>query len=96
MGSSRNIAVVGSTGLVGSQLVQLLTGSGHSVVEISRESGADVLTGEGVGEALSGAEVVVDVINSATPDDSAEWFFKQTSSNLSAVVAAAAIIWLAY
>jgi uncharacterized protein YbjT (DUF2867 family) len=91
MSAFKKITVVGSTGLVGSQLVQMLTGTGHTVIEVSRDGGADVLTGEGLDEVLSGADVVVDVINSATPEDSAEGFFKQTSANLSAAAAAAGV-----
>jgi uncharacterized protein YbjT (DUF2867 family) len=91
MTAPKKITVVGSTGLVGSQLVRLLKEVGHTVVEVSREGGADVLTGEGLNDALAGADAVVDVINSATPEDSAEGFFKQTSANLSAAVSRAKV-----
>ncbi len=55
------IVVVGGSGLIGSKLVTMLTGDGHDVVAASRRSGADIVTGEGLAEALTGASVVVDV-----------------------------------
>ncbi|UDY37320.1 SDR family oxidoreductase [Dermatobacter hominis] len=87
----RKVTVVGSTGLVGSQLVALLTAAGHDIVEVSQSSRFDVLTGEGLDEALAGVDVVIDVVNSATPDDSAEAFFEQTSANLAAAAGAAGV-----
>ena len=44
MSASRNVTVIGSTGLVGSQLVRVLAAAGHNVIPVSRESGADLLT----------------------------------------------------
>lgn len=82
--STKKITIVGATGLIGRQLTPLLREAGHDVTEASRASGTDLVTGEGLDVALTDADVVVDVINSATPDDSAEKFFKQTSANLSA------------
>jgi uncharacterized protein YbjT (DUF2867 family)/nitrite reductase/ring-hydroxylating ferredoxin subunit len=55
------IAVIGSNGPIGSQLVTSLRGAGHEVVAASPESGVDPVTGEGLTGALSGAEVVVDL-----------------------------------
>lgn len=88
---SKTIAVIGATGLVGRQLVELLHAEGHSTVGVSQESGVDMLTGEGLAAALEGSDVVIDVINSPTPDDTAEAFFRQTSSNLAATAAQAGI-----
>lgn len=88
---TKSITVVGATGLIGRQLVPLLTDAGHHVTAASRGSGVDLLTGQGLDDALDGAEVVIDVINSATPDDSAEAFFKQTAANLSAAAAKAGV-----
>lgn len=85
------ITVVGSTGLVGSQLTRTLGAAGHRVVEVSQSTRADVLTGEGLDEALADADVVIDVVNSPTPDDPAEAFFVQTSANLSAAAVAAGV-----
>lgn len=87
----KKITVVGATGLIGRQLVPLLRGGGHDVTAASRASGADLFTGDGLDDALAGADVVIDVINSATPDDSAQAFFEQTSANLSAAAARAGV-----
>lgn len=54
------IAVVGGTGVVGSHVVGAAAAGGHDVVALSRRSGVDVLTGEGLDDALRGADVVVD------------------------------------
>lgn len=91
IGSAKKITIVGATGLIGRQLVLLLGDTGHDVTEASRASGTDLLTGEGLDAALADADVVIDVINSATPEDHAEAFFKQTSANLSAAAAKAGI-----
>ena len=58
------ITVIGASGLIGTKVVDLLTAEGHDVVAASRQSGADVLTGDGLAEALSGADVLIDVVNS--------------------------------
>lgn len=89
--TARTATIIGSTGLIGSQLVQNLAAAGHSIVEVSQSTRADVLTGEGLDEALAGADVVIDVVNSATPEDSSEGFFKQTSANLSTAAARAGV-----
>jgi uncharacterized protein YbjT (DUF2867 family) len=81
--ATKTVTIIGSTGLIGTQLVRNLTAARHRVVEVSQETRADVLTGEGLDEALAGSDVVIDVVNSATPDDSAQAFFEQTSANLS-------------
>jgi uncharacterized protein YbjT (DUF2867 family) len=88
---TRSITVIGATGLIGRQLVPLLSSRGHDVTAASRDSGVDLLTGQGLDEALADAEVTIDVINSATPDDSAEAFFQQTAANLSAAAAKAGV-----
>jgi uncharacterized protein YbjT (DUF2867 family) len=87
----RTIAVIGATGLVGHQLVELLHAAGRKAVEVSQDSGVDMLTGEGLEAALEGADAVIDVINSPTPDDTAEAFFRQTSANLAAAAAQAGL-----
>ena len=87
----KTVTIIGSTGLIGSQLVRNLVAAGHDVVEVSQSTPANVFTGEGLDEALAGAHVVIDVVNSATPDDSAQAFFEQTSANLSAAAAEAAV-----
>jgi uncharacterized protein YbjT (DUF2867 family) len=74
------IVVIGGTGLIGSKLVTRLTGSGHEAVAASPASGVDTLTGEGLGEALAGAQVVVDVSNSPSFEDAAVLEFFETST----------------
>jgi uncharacterized protein YbjT (DUF2867 family) len=77
------ITVFGATGLIGSKVVDLLEGDGHDVVAASRASGADVLTGEGLADALAGADVLVDLTNSPSFDDDPVMdFFTRSSANL--------------
>jgi uncharacterized protein YbjT (DUF2867 family) len=77
------ITVIGATGQVGSKVVDLLRAEGHDVVPASRETGADVLTGDGLTEALTGAQVLVDVVNSPSfDDDPVLKFFTASSANL--------------
>lgn len=77
------IVVIGGTGLIGSQLVTLLKGSGHEVLAASPNTGVNTLTGEGLAQALEGAEVVVDVSNSPSFDDEPVMhFFKTSNGNL--------------
>ncbi len=76
------ITVVGATGLIGSKVVRILEGDGHDIVAASRET-ADVLTGEGLTDALAGADVLVDVTNSPSFDDDPVMdFFTHSSANL--------------
>ena len=77
------ITVIGATGLIGSKVVDLLEGHGHDVVAASRASGADVLTGEGLADAVAGADVLVDMTNSPSFDDDPVMdFFSRSSANL--------------
>jgi uncharacterized protein YbjT (DUF2867 family) len=77
------IVVVGGTGLIGSKLVGKLRDRGHEAVPASPGSGVDTLTGEGVAEALEGAQVVVDVSNSPSfADDVVMNFFRTSTGNL--------------
>jgi uncharacterized protein YbjT (DUF2867 family) len=77
------ITVMGATGQIGSQVVDLLRADGHDVVASSRSSGADVLTGQGLDDALTGADVLVDVTNSPSYDDDPVMdFFSRSSANL--------------
>jgi uncharacterized protein YbjT (DUF2867 family) len=75
------IVVIGGSGLIGSKLVTKLTQAGHQVVAASPASGVNTLTGEGLAEALTGAEVVVDVANSPSFEDNAVMDFFVTSGN---------------
>lgn len=74
------IVVIGGSGLIGSKLVDQLREAGHDALAASPDSGVDILTGEGLSEALEGAEVVVDVANAPAWDDAAVLDFFQTSS----------------
>jgi uncharacterized protein YbjT (DUF2867 family) len=86
------IVVIGGTGLIGSKLVDQLRGHGHEPLAASPDTGVDTLTGEGLAEALEGAQVVVDVANAPAWDDAAVLDFFQTSSrNLLAAEAAAGV-----
>jgi uncharacterized protein YbjT (DUF2867 family)/nitrite reductase/ring-hydroxylating ferredoxin subunit len=86
------IVVVGDSGLIGSKLVTILTRDGHEVVGVSRRSGVDAVTGEGLAEALRDASVVVDVSNSPSFEDAAVMkFFKASTHNLVTGEAAAGV-----
>jgi uncharacterized protein YbjT (DUF2867 family) len=77
------ITVVGASGLIGTKVVGLLEGEGHEVVAASRSSGVDVLTGHGLADALAGANVLVDLLNSPSfDDDPVMEFFTTSTTNL--------------
>jgi len=77
------IVVAGGSGLVGSRLVTRLRDQGHEVVAASRRTGVDTVTGEGLNEALRGAQVVVDVTNAPSFDEPAVTdFFRASTRNL--------------
>jgi putative NADH-flavin reductase len=63
------IAVTGATGRLGSPLVEILEGQGHEVVPIARSKGVDVITGEGLAEALAGVDSIVDAATGPSPDE---------------------------
>ena len=75
-----NIVVFGGSGLIGSKLVKNLRELGNQAVAASPRSGVDALTGEGLPEALAGAQVVVDVMNSPSWEDAAVVRFFDTST----------------
>ena len=85
------IAVIGGTGLIGSQVVKILNASGHEAVPHSPSSGVDLLSGQGLPEALKGADVVVNLTNSPTFDDASPAFFQTTMDNLLAAAKAAGV-----
>ncbi|MGV2985394.1 SDR family oxidoreductase [Microbacterium sp. AGC85] len=80
------IVVIGGTGLIGSKVVAKLTEHGHEAVAASPNTGVNSLTGEGLAEALTGANTVVDVSNSPSfaPDDVLEFFTTSTRNLLEA------------
>ena len=73
------IVVIGGTGLIGSKTVSILRQGGHDVVAASPNSGVNTITGEGLREALAGAQVVVDLSNSPSFEDKAVLEFFETS-----------------
>ena len=77
------IAVIGASGLIGNKLVDRLAADGHDVVAASRRTGVDVLTGEGLPDALAGADAVIDVLNSPDFSDGPVMdFFTTSTTNL--------------
>jgi uncharacterized protein YbjT (DUF2867 family) len=86
------IVVIGGTGLIGSKLVKLLRDRGQEVLAAAPDSGVNTLTGEGLPAALAGAQVVVDVSNSPSFEDTAVLkFFETSTRNLLAAEAAAGV-----
>jgi len=77
------IAVAGATGSVGRHIVEMLKARGHDVVPMSRATGVDVVTGQGLAQALVGVEVVIDAATNPSPDQkSATDFFTTAARNL--------------
>src|SRR6195952_395933 len=90
--TAMKIVVIGGSGLIGTKVVDRLRQNGHEVVAASPKSGVNTLTREGLAEALSGAEVVVDVANSPSFEDKAVLaFFETPGRNLLAAEAAAGV-----
>jgi uncharacterized protein YbjT (DUF2867 family) len=86
------IVVIGGSGLIGTKLVKLLRERGHEALAASPSSGVNTITGDGLPEALAGAQVVVDVSNSPSWEDKAVLeFFETSSRNLLAAEAAAGV-----
>jgi uncharacterized protein YbjT (DUF2867 family) len=86
------IVVIGGSGLIGTKLVNRLRQQGHEVVAASPKSGVNTVTGEGLPEALAGAQVVVDVANAPSWEDNAVLkFFETSGRNLLAAEAAAGV-----
>jgi uncharacterized protein YbjT (DUF2867 family) len=80
---ARRIAVAGATGRVGRHVVDVLESGRHDVVAMSRASGVDVVTGEGLAEALDGVECVIDVATGPSPEEKAATeFFTAAARNL--------------
>ncbi|MFE4772003.1 SDR family oxidoreductase [Streptomyces sp. NPDC056713] len=75
-------AVIGGTGLIGSQVVKDLNAAGHQAVPHSKSTGVDVITGQGLDEAMAGADVVINLTNSPTFDDASPAFFQTSMDNL--------------
>jgi hypothetical protein len=82
------IAVIGGTGLIGSQVAEILNAGGHEAVPHSPSTGVDLLSGQGLPEALNGADVVVNLTNSPTFDEASATFFQTSLDNLLAAARA--------
>jgi uncharacterized protein YbjT (DUF2867 family) len=74
------IVILGGTGLIGSKVVNLLRAGGHEVIPASPSLGINSISGEGLTEALTGAQVVLDVTNSPSFEDKAVLEFFETST----------------
>src|SRR5205085_9993182 len=89
-GSVMKIVIIGGTGLIGTKLANKLREQGREVIPAAPSTGVNTITGEGLDKALSGAEIVVDVANSPSFEDSAALkFFETSGRNLLAAEAAA-------
>jgi uncharacterized protein YbjT (DUF2867 family) len=86
------IVVVGGSGLIGTKLVHRLRMHGHETIAASPSSGVDSITGAGLASVLADTQVVVDVTNSPSPDDTmALKFFETSTRNLLAAEAVAKV-----
>jgi len=86
------VVIIGGTGLIGRKLATKLESAGHQVVAAAPSTGVNSLTGEGLKEALTGANVVVDVTNSPSFEDNAVMdFFRSSTGNLLSAAAAAGV-----
>src|SRR5688500_14612894 len=86
------LVIIGGTGLIGSKLVAKLREHGHEAAPASPDTGVNTITGEGLGEVLQGASVVVDVSNSPSFEEKAVMdFFTTSTRNLIAHAKAAGV-----
>src|SRR3954453_8814076 len=86
------IVVIGGTGLIGSKTVAILRQGGHEVIAGSPKNGINSITGQGLKEAMAGAQVVIDLTNSPSFEDRAVLeFFETSGRNLLAAEAAAGV-----
>lgn len=86
------IAVVGASGRIGREVVDILTNRGEEIVAITRSAGIDVVSGQGLAEALTGVDVVVDAVNTATTETAAVTeFFGTVATNITEAAQAAGV-----
>jgi uncharacterized protein YbjT (DUF2867 family) len=86
------IVVIGGTGLIGSKVVEKLKQKGHEAIAAAPNTGVNTITGEGLKEAMAGAQVVIDLANSPSFEDKAALeFFETSGRNLLAAEAAAGV-----
>jgi uncharacterized protein YbjT (DUF2867 family) len=86
------IVVIGGSGLIGAKTVAVLRAKGHEAVAASPRSGVNAVTGEGLEQALEGAQVVIDVSNAPSwAPDEVMAFFRDSTLNLTKAEAHAGI-----
>jgi uncharacterized protein YbjT (DUF2867 family) len=86
------VVVIGGTGLIGTNVVARLAEHGHEAVAAAPSTGVNTLTGEGLKEALQGADVLIDVSNSPSfADDDVMNFFRTSTENLAAAATEAGV-----
>src|SRR5215831_13137452 len=86
------VVVIGGTGLIGSKTVERLRRAGHDVVAAAPQNGINSVTGEGLAEAVRGAQVIVDLSNSPSfEDDAVLEFFRKSTGNLIASARASGV-----
>ena len=86
------IMVIGGTGLIGSKVVEKLKQKGHEAIAAAPNTGVNTITGEGLKEAMAGAQVVIDLENSPSFEDKAVLeFFETAGRNLLAAETAAGV-----
>ena len=86
------IVIIGGTGLIGTKTTERLRKQGHEVIAAAPNTGVNTITGEGLQEALAGAEVVIDLANSPSFEDKAAMdFFTISGRNLLAAGQAAGV-----
>jgi uncharacterized protein YbjT (DUF2867 family) len=86
------IAIIGGTGLIGSKTVAILRQGGHEVLAASPKNGINSITGEGLKEAMAGAQIAIDLANSPSFEDKAVLeFFETSGRNLLAAEAQAGV-----
>lgn len=91
-GQTMKIVVIGGTGLIGAKTVAILRQAGHEVVVASPRNGINAITGEGLKQALAGAQVVIDLANSPSFENKAVLeFFETSGRNLAAAEGAAGV-----
>ena len=86
------IVVIGGTGLIGSKTVAILRQGGHEVIAAAPNTGVNTITGEGLKEAVTGAQAVIDLANSPSFEDKASLeFFETSGRNLLAAESAVGV-----
>ena len=91
-GEAMKIVVVGGTGLIGSKVAEKLKQKGHEVIAAAPSTGVNTITGDGLKEAVAGAQVMIDLENSPSFEDKAVLdFFETAGRNLLAAEAAAGV-----